>query len=268
MSDEVILRNDLGGGVVELVLNRPEKLNAIDVAMRTRLLQLLDEACADHAARVLIIRGAGRAFSAGADATGGGEQMPRDAEGDREHILETSWPTYLRFWDAPKPVIAQVHGYCLANATILCNCCDIVVAAEDAVIGWPNLPLGGGAIGPSWVWHVGVHRAKELSYQVGSRVSGAEAAAMGWANYAVPAEELEANVRALAARIARVPADILRIKKEAINRVYDGLGFREAMRLGATWAALSHHTAGAEDVRGRIREVGLTQAIEEYRRSE
>jgi enoyl-CoA hydratase len=179
-------------------------------------------------------------------------------------MVEEGWGAFLAAWDSPTPVIVQVHGVCMGIATILCNFSDIVIAAEDARIGWPKLPLGGGIISPTWVWHVGVHRAKELSYQVGAELSGTEAAAMGFANRAVPAADLAGEVGAMARRIARVPRDLLVLKKKALNRVLEAQGFKDAVLLGGLWGALSHDLASTQAVQQVIADKGLKGAIAHY----
>ena len=137
--------------------------------------------------------------------------------------------------------------------------------AEDAVVGWPSLPLGGGYISPLWVPLVGPKRAKQMSFVAGSRISGQTASDWGWANYAVPAAELEANVRELAVGIARIPASTLRMKKMAINRVADVMGFRTTVAMGAETDALLHYSAEVRALAALIQEHGLKAAIARFR---
>jgi enoyl-CoA hydratase/carnithine racemase len=133
--------------------------------------------------------------------------------------LERNIARFMKIWDHPKPVIAAVHGYCLAGATQLCVFTDVTVVAEDAKIGLPSIPIGGGYITPLWTPLVGPKRAKQMSFVAGSQISDTTASEWGWANYAVPADELLDNVRALATEISRIPSEILRMKKLAVNRV-------------------------------------------------
>ena len=129
----------------------------------------------------------------------------------------------------------MIHGHCLAGATQLCVCCDVIFTAEDARIGFPSIPAGAGLIAQTWMWHVGPHRAKYMSFLPGSQISGKDAEAFGFATRAFAPDELEAETYAYAARIAKVPADLLRIKKTAVNRVMDLNGFRAAIMYGAEW---------------------------------
>lgn len=244
-----------------ITLNRPEKMNAFSGQMLEDFASALDLAQRDDSVRVVIVRGAGRAFSVGYDISPG-EFSPHDhtITEDREW-LERAIALWLRVWDFPKPVIAQVHGYCVAGATMLAICCDITLVAEDASIRWPALPIGGGLIGPMWTWSVGPKKAKEMSYIAGSEMTGAEAFSLGWANRCVPAAELEEQTLLMARLIARTPADLLRLKKQAINRVMDVQGFRTIATFSAEWDSIAHYTEGASGMTAKIRELGLKGAI-------
>jgi enoyl-CoA hydratase len=247
-----------------ITLNRPEKMNAFNAQMLEDFACALDVAQRDDSVRVVIVRGAGRAFSVGYDISPG-EFSPHDhtISEDREW-LERAIALWLRVWDFPKPVIAQVHGYCVAGATMLAICCDITLVAEDASIRWPALPIGGGLIGPMWTWSVGPKKAKEMSYIAGSEMSGAEAFSLGWANRCVPAAALEEQTQLMARLIARTPADLLRLKKQAINRVMDVQGFRTVSAFSAEWDSIAHYSEGAAGMAAKIRELGLKGAIGWY----
>lgn len=248
-----------------ITLNRPEKMNAFSGQMLEDFAAALDLAQRDDSVRVVIVRGAGRAFSVGYDISPG-EFSPHDhtITEDREW-LERAIALWLRVWDFPKPVIAQVHGYCVAGATMLAICCDITLVAEDASIRWPALPIGGGLIGPMWAWSVGPKKAKEMSYIAGSEMSGAEAFSLGWANRCVPAAELEEQTRLMARLIARTPSDLLRLKKQAINRVMDTQGFRTISTFSAEWDSIAHYSKGAADMTAKIRELSLKGAIKWFK---
>ena len=264
-TEPLVVREDRGDGVGGLVLNRPERLNALGYDVIGALVDHLDACVADPDVAVVVLRGAGRAFSAGADASPDAVVDEQAIEQNRIDLLEKGFGRFFALWDAPKPVIAQVHGYCLGLGMVLCNFVDVVMVADDATIGWPSLPLGGGVEGPAWVFHVGARKAKEYAFQASARLTGSEAAAAGWANQAVPPDELHDATQALAARMAKTPPGLLRIKKESINRIYDQMGFRDSMRLAATWAALSHTDPGAAEVLDLVREHGIKSAIDHYR---
>lgn len=264
------------GPLVWLTLNRPERLNAMSAQLLTEFSEALQFLETDPS-RVIIIRGAGRAFSSGFDVA------PKKPANDSQQLetaddylqepdsvddyvrLRKQTDRFLAIWDHPKPVIAAVHGYCLAGATQLVACCDITVVAEDATIGLPEIPMGGGYITPFWVPLVGVKRAKQMSFEAGSKISGALASEWGWANYAVSAERLEEEVRAHALRIAKTPAPILRMKKMSLNRVADIMGFRTTASLGAETDALLHLSEPVQEMRAQIREHGLKTAIKMFK---
>lgn len=262
---DLVRRTDLGGHVTELALNRPDKLNAFDAALRASFVQRLTECELDPDVRVIIVRGEGRAFSVGADVSSG--TRPADATAyDDFSRLGDKLEEFLRVWDSPKPVIGQIHGYCMGIATILAGCCDLALIAEDATIAWPKLPLGGGLLSPFWVWRIGIHRAKEMSYQVGHQLTGTEAVEWGFFNRAVPADQLTTATRELAARVALIPSDLLRVKKMANNHVLNQMGFRDTVRLSPVWDALSYSTDAARGARRQIAELGVNGAIGQYQK--
>ena len=265
-----LVETSVDGRLGWIVLNRPEKLNAINPELFDGFSTALAAHLADDRVRCILIRGEGRAFSVGFDVDRGADYVKE--RGGRVHALD-DWielraivDRWLDVWRAPKPVIAVVHGYCMGLATQLAVCCDLTVVAEDAVIGWPSLPLGGGLLSPVSLWLIGVKKAKELSYIAGSRLSGAEAAALGWANHAVPADEVVARATALAERVARTPPDLLRLKKHALNRVLDVQGFSETVTFGAEWDAIAHDSEGMAAISAKVRELGLKGAIEWFER--
>ncbi|MEW6301183.1 MAG: enoyl-CoA hydratase/isomerase family protein, partial [Thermodesulfobacteriota bacterium] len=148
-----------------LTLNRPEKLNALNSAVMAEFSEAIDMVATDPGVKVLIIRGAGRAFSAGYDLSGGGagRSKPFTIEDDRA-MLQRYAETWLRLRELPKPVIAMVHGYCLAGATQLCICCDIIFVADTARVGFPSIPAGAGYVSAFWNWMVGPHRTKYMAF--------------------------------------------------------------------------------------------------------
>jgi enoyl-CoA hydratase len=256
------------GPLTWLTLNRPEKLNAMNSTLLEELSTALEVLARHQETRVIAIRGAGRAFSAGYDIERSDSATEVEVDIVDDYDTHVGFLNrFLQIWDHPKPVIAAVHGYCLAGATQLCVFCDITVVAEDAVIGLPSMPTGGGYITPLWVPLVGPKRAKQMSFVAGSKISGKTASDWGWANYAVPAADLEDNVRQLAWSIARIPARTLRMKKLAINRVADVMGFRTAVPMGAETDALLHYSGAVRDLMQSIQTHGLKEAIARFNAS-
>lgn len=246
-----------------IVLNRPDHANALSNELLDEFSHALD-ALKTTGAPVLAIRGAGRGFSSGYDLGQVGTPKAADPVGDRNR-LQRNLDRYLAIWDHPKPVIAAVHGYCLAGATQMCVYADITIVADDARIGEPTIPLGGGYIAPLWAPLVGPKRAKELSFVPGNFIDADTAVRWGWANHAVPAAELLDRVRGLAARIALTPADVLAVKKLSVNRSMEAMGVREAAGSVAGMDALLHTAASVLALRERLREEGLKEVAAQYR---
>jgi len=258
------------GTIGWLVLARPHRHNAIDASMMTEIGLTLAAAQSDPQVKVVVIRGEGPSFSAGFDLASDGEAVTQATGNDAvaEHArLRKNIEQMFQVWDFPKPVIAAVHGYCLAGASMLASLCDITVVADDARIGVSALPLGGGYITPLWMHLVGPKRAKQMAFQPGETMSGAQSAEWGWANYAVAADELLDDVTALAHRIARTPATTLQMKKHAINRLCELQGFRAQAMLGAELDALLHFSDETARVWNTVRELGFKQAVADFRSS-
>jgi enoyl-CoA hydratase len=262
------IRLERADAVTWLVLNRPERHNAINEQMVTDISDALALLEIDAATRVVAIRGEGPSFSAGFDVGADDEtraQQSGDPVADHERLrAKLAW--LFKVWDYPKPVIAAVHGHCLAGATMLCVLCDITVVAEDARIGVSSLPFGGGFITPLWVHLVGPKRAKQMAFQPGVTITGTEAAMWGWANYSVPGPTMTKDVAELAARIARTPASTLRMKKLAINRLCELQGFRAQAMLGAEMDALLHQSADTGAVWDSLRDNGLAATVADFKR--
>jgi enoyl-CoA hydratase len=263
VDDYRTIRIEHSGPLTWVVLDRPDKANALSN-------ELLDEfsdalrVLADEGGPVIGIRGEGRGFSAGYDLDQVGTAKRVDPVADRAR-LQRNLDRYLAMWDHPKPIIAAVHGYCVAGATQMCVFADITVVADDAKIGEPGLPIGGGYIAPLWAPLVGPKRAKELAFVPGNSIDGATAVEWGWANHSVPEEDLIAAVEGLAARIAKTPPDILRVKKLSINRAMEAMGVRQATASVAEMDALLHLSPAVLDLREWIAEVGLKEALAAYR---
>jgi enoyl-CoA hydratase len=249
-----------------LTLNRPEKLNAMTPALIAEMGEALTQVEKDPEIKVLIVRGAGRAFCTGYDLTvglgdPGGERYTLDSD---QRSLQHYVEHWLRLRDLPKPVISMVHGYCLAGGSQLAISTDMIFVAENASIGFPSIPAGAGYVSSFWNWMVGPHRTKYLAFLPGSRISGKEAEAIGFATRAFPAESLERETYDYARRVTKVPAQKLRLEKLAINRAMDIRGFRATVLAGAEFDAIFHFGPGNEEIRTVQKERGLRGAIQWY----
>jgi enoyl-CoA hydratase len=256
------IRVEHRGPISWIVLDRPGKANALSTAMLEEFSDALAR-LAHTGGPIIGIRGEGKGFCAGYDIEQVGKPKAADPVADRERLARNV-NRYLAIWDHPKPVIAAVHGYCVAGATQMCVFTDLTIVAEDARIGEPALPLGGGYIAPLWAPIVGPKRAKELAFLPGSMISGATAVEWGWANHAVPAADLVRTVEEMAERMARIPPDVLRIKKLSINRAMEAMGVRNAAAGVAEMDALLHLSPSVIELREWIGEIGLKNAIAEF----
>jgi enoyl-CoA hydratase len=227
VSEPVLLVEDLGP-VRRLTMNRPGSLNALNKDLVDAMSRALDEAAEDGDVRVLVLRGAGRAFSAGYDLNEDAIGGALDARHWHEE-LRHSTEEMLKFLDHPKPVIASVHSYCLAGGTDLMLACDLAIAADDAYFGYVDVRFGSGVVSMLLPWVVGVRAAKELLFTGEDRVGADEALRIGLVNRVVPRDELDDATLRLAEEIAKNEPFVIQATKRAVNRVWDVAGLREAM---------------------------------------
>ncbi len=263
MSDsELILVDQPAPLVRRITLNRPEKRNALSNPLRGEVFRALEEADRDDAVRVCIIRGAGKCFSAGYDlgANNAVDQPYYTSGGDgnwSRHVVE-GW---FHIWDLQKPVIAQVHGYCLAGGSELATACDLVYVAEDAQIGYPPVRLMSPPDMQFHPWMVGMRQAMELML-TGDAIDGVEAARIGFATRAFPTEELESSVVAIAERVAKIPSDLQQLNKRSVHRAMEIMGMRAALRSGTDIQSLGFHTRSTREYMKSFAE-GVTKALNE-----
>jgi enoyl-CoA hydratase len=232
---DVLLREATPWGV-RLTLNRPDKLNALSAELVRALAEAIDDAAADDDVRVVAIAGAGRAFSSGYDLTEEAEHPPEGPAAWRA-ALAVDVDATLRVWRCPKPVIAQVHGWCLAGGLELAMACDLVVAADDARFGEPEIRYGSAPVTLLMPYLVGQKKTRELLL-TGDHVDATEAERIGLVNRIVPAGELPAAVDTLADRLARTPPEVMALNKRILNRAMEAAGFLEAVEAGLDLGAI------------------------------
>jgi enoyl-CoA hydratase len=254
------------GVVCRLTLNRPEQHNPLTSRCIRELLEGVADAERDTDLRVVVIRGSGRSFSSGygilpGDIEPGEADPPRGIEGDAEAMLELA-AGWARVWNCRLPVIAQVHGNCLAGGTDLALHCDIVVAADDTRIGFPPVRSMGVPPTNMWLYHLGPQWTKRLLF-TGDTVNGVEAAAIGLVQAAVPEPELDDYTLSLAARIGLVGRDLLAANKRVINEGVELMGRSQLQRFAAVNDAMAHRSLDARAFTARAGEVGLRQAVRE-----
>ncbi len=260
--------------LARITLNRPEKMNALTGELFAELNECLHDLEADQSCRVIILRGAGRCFSAGYDLTPGRERRPGErryqtADG-QGRVLMMNMRTSMQqitdvqmyLWNMAKITIAQLHGYALAGGCELAMMADLVVAADDTQIGHPGLRgLGTARNGNIWPLVMSMRKAKEY-YYTGDNVTGAEAADVEMINYAWPKKDLEANTIAFAERIANGSADHLAVLKLTMNRFYENMGIYSSVRSATEQDALAQMTEWTYSFGEAVREGGIGHAFQ------
>ncbi|MGI8921741.1 MAG: crotonase/enoyl-CoA hydratase family protein [Solirubrobacteraceae bacterium] len=245
----------VAGPVATITLNRPDTLNTIVPPMPDELETAVQAAGADDAVSVIVLRGAGRAFCAGFDFGGGfhhwDDALTTDGAWDpgKDFVAATAphgaVPKFMSLWRSPKPVIAQVHGWCVGGGSDLALCADLVIASNDARIGTPYSRMWGAYLSGMWLYRLGLTRAKEYAL-TGKPLSGSQAAEIGLINAAVPFERLEAEVTASAEQLAAIPASQLAAMKLIVNQAYENMGLAATQTLGPILDGLMRNTPDAK----------------------
>src|SRR5262249_41310290 len=264
MADSPILV-EIERGRARITLNRPEKRNALSTQLLEELHEALWDAGADGEGRGVIVRGAGACFSAGYDLAepprrggkrGGASYRGGRSFDDDSWQLERAQRLRMALFDMHKPVLAQVHGFCLAGGTDIALLCDMVIAADDATFGFPPARDLGALPNNLWLYNVGPQWAKRLTL-TGDTVTGREAAQIGLVLKSVPPELLEAEVEGLADRLALIDPDLLAANKRIINLGLELMGARTLQRLACENDARGHLAASAREFVRKAGEKGL-----------
>ncbi|WP_372790552.1 crotonase/enoyl-CoA hydratase family protein [Paraconexibacter sp.] len=255
MSYETILYA-VDGPIATITLNRPESLNTIVPPMPDEVQDAVHAATRDPEVKVIVVRGAGRSFCAGYDFSGGfhhwDEHLATDGEWDpgKDFAMATDpamAPTqkFLSVWRTSKPVIAQVHGWCVGGGSDFALGADLVIASDDAQIGTPYSRMWGAYLSGMWIYRLGLTRAKEHAL-TGRPFSGARAAEIELITEAVPFERLETRVRERALELARIPASQLAAMKLVVNHAYEQMGLNAVQTLGPILDGLMRNTPDAK----------------------
>ena len=250
MSFETLLY-DVAGPIATITLNRPDRLNTIVPPMPEEFEAAIREATFDDSVKVIVLRGAGRSFCAGYDFAGGfhhwDEALTTDGRWDpgKDFALAASpyGPTqsFMSMWRTPKPVIAQVHGWCVGGGSDMALCADLIIAAEDAQIGTPYSRAWGCYLSGLWLYRLGLTKAKEHAL-TGKPLSGRQAADIELINTAVPFDDLERTVAKQAEQLAAIPSSQLAAMKLIVNQAYENMGLRATQTLGPILDGLMRNT--------------------------
>jgi len=263
LSTDPVLVDKPAPHVRRVTLNRPEKRNALNHALRGGIIRALEEGDADPDVHVQIVRGAGKSFSSGYDLGGGneGQEFPWYTPGGDGHWPRHVTAGWMRIWELGKPVIAQVHGYCLAGGSELATCCDLIYMAEDAQMGYPAVRFGV-PDNHFHAWFGGMRKAMEMML-TGDSINGKQAVELGWANGSVPEADLEAKVLDVATRIAAMPQDILQLNKRVVHRQMEIMGLHTGIRAGSELCALGTHQKTLHEFMAQTAKKGLTGALQD-----
>jgi enoyl-CoA hydratase len=255
MSYETLLY-DVDGAIATITLNRPQRLNTIVPPMPEEIESAVHKANRDGQVKVIVLRGAGRSFCAGFDFAGGfhhwDEAMTTDGEWDpgKDFAMATSQalgpvPKFMSLWHSSKPVIAQVHGWCVGGGSDMALCADLVIASEDARIGTSYSRMWGCYLTGMWLYRLGLTKAKEMAL-TGKPLSGVQAVEQGLINAAVPFARLEAEVRERAEQLAEIPLSQLSAMKLIVNQAYENMGLASTQALGPILDGLMRNTPEAK----------------------
>jgi enoyl-CoA hydratase/carnithine racemase len=262
MSEFENIRVTSEAGVAQLQLHRPERLNALNKATLLEINAALDVFEADDSVRVIVLSGAGRAFSSGFDLK---EQMERRPEGPAiwREVLKLDFSTTMRFWDSPKPTIAAIHGACMAGAFEMALACDVALCSRDAVFGEPELKFGAGIVTLLLPWVVGPKAAKDIILTGDDAIGAERALALGIVSRVVPEGEHLSTALRVARQMAVIDPALVRDTKKAINRSYEIQGLRAALdtALDIDHAVESHGSPDKRRFMDIAREQGLKAAL-------
>ncbi len=265
------------GRIATITLNRPERMNAISLAMPGEIAAAVERANRDDGVHVIVLAGAGDGFCSGYDlvefaekageqpgsqlGSGGADAQPWDPMADFFGMYEFT-QQFMSLWRSFKPTIARVHGPAVAGGSDIALCCDLVIMAEEAVIGYPPARVWGCPTTAMWVYRLGAERAKRMLL-TGDLVDGREAARLGLVLEAVPRAKLDERVAAIAARVAAVPKNQLMMQKMMVNQAYDAMGLANTQRFATLFDGITRHSPEGLWFKKRAEEVGFKQAVRE-----
>jgi enoyl-CoA hydratase len=255
--------------VATVTLNRPERLNAIDGRMPGEIRRAVEMAEADDDAHVVVVTGSGRSFCSGYDLKEYGERedapyaqdMPWDPMVDYRMMMGNT-QDFMSLFRCHKPTIAKVRGHAVAGGSDIALACDMVVMADDALIGYPPARVWGCPTTAMWVYRIGPERAKRMLL-TGDLIDGREAARIGLVLESVPEPELDARVATLAARMAGVPRNQLMMQKLMINQALDNMGLASTQMVATIFDGITRHSPEGVWFKQRAEEVGFQQAVRE-----
>ena len=272
MDFETILY-EKGERIATITLNRPEKFNTIKPPMPEEIEKALEMANFDEDVRVVILKGAGKAFCAGFDFSEdlehfedwGGQAGSQAWDPGRDMMMVTNpfkapVPKFMSIWRSPKPVIARVHGWCVGGGSDMALLSDVIIASDDARFGTPYSRVWGCYLTGLWFYRLGLTRTKLLAL-TGDSIDGKEAERIGLINKAVPVEKLEEEVQYWARKMARCPTSQLAAMKLVVNQAYENMGLQSTQTLGTILDGYMRNTPEGLNFVKTAKEKGVGAAI-------
>ena len=268
--DKVLYEKD--GRIARIILNRPDVLNAIDDELPHALEDAVRRANADRSNHVIVLSGAGRAFCAGYDlayyaqATGGAgheatQEMPWDPMKDYAFMMRNT-QAFMSLWRSHIPVVAKVHGFAVAGGSDIALCCDMILMADEAEIGYMPVRVWGCPTTAMWVYRLGPEKAKRMLF-TGDRISGKEAEQLGLVLKSIPEADLDTEVETLADRIAGVPVNQLMMQKMVVNQAIEAMGLAQTQMFATLFDGITRHSPEGLNFKARAEEFGWKQAARE-----
>ena len=256
--------------IARLLLNRPDHYNAINDEMPREIRAAVEWANAEPAIHVIVVEGAGKGFCGGYDLAGYAEQQiehpcqqeahPWDPMADYA-VMKRNTEDFMSLWRSPKPTIAKVHGAAVAGGSDIALCCDLLVMAEDARIGYMPTRVWGCPTTAMWTYRLGPLRAKQMMF-TGDVIDGRTAADWGLANEAVPVKQLDERVMALAGRIAGVPSSHLAMHKMVVNQAMLSMGLEQTQMFATVFDGITRHNPEGLWFRRYAQEQGFKAAVQ------
>lgn len=275
MADEPVVLYEELDSLAIVTLNRPEKMNTLTEGVIQGIADGIDAATASADVAAIVLRGAGRTFTAGYDLNPGEGRQPWKRGYDAPHVehragawdpvrdfafMGANMKRFMKLWECPKPVIAQLHGYALGGGTDLILCADQIFMADDAIIGYPPSRVYGTPTTMMWIYRLGLEHAKQFLLS-GDEIDAPTALRIGLVSRVVPADRLAEETETYAKRFQHIPANQLALNKMLINQAYENMGLRTTQMFGTFFDGMTRHTEEALRWRESFGEIGFRETI-------
>jgi enoyl-CoA hydratase len=277
---------EVTGRIARITLNRPHRGNGITMNLPRELAECVEFADLDPQVHVIALAGNGKGFCGGYDLALSAEGMDKfgvdDAPNDsplnakvqaRNHNPDETWDPmvdyqmmsrnvrgFMSLFNANKPVVCKVQGFCVAGGTDMALCSDLLIIAEDAKIGYPPARVWGSPTTSIWAFRIGIEKTKRLLF-TGDCLNGKEAVEWGLACECAPADRLDERFEVLLERIARVPVNQLIMMKLLVNQTVHAAGLQPTQIIGTVFDGITRHTKEGHDFQQYAAKAGFKEAV-------